>query len=1016
MTLAGPRTSFVIPARNASQTLVRALDSLLAQSDGDWEALVVDDDSSDQTPQLIEAYASRDTRFVTLRGSGSSGASAARNVGLHQAHGRRVVFLDSDDWLDPAYLERMHGALDGAPGAAAAYCDYHRVMPDGELAPVHSDPGVARSPFDTFARTCAVAIHAVLIERERVLRAGGFDTALRTCEEWDLWQRVARMGGAWVHVAEPLAFYRTSTNSLSQDVCRMLADAAVVIHRGFGRDSRVVASDSAHEAGASRKHGVTPELALAYFALWCFACDAGRGLEHPRAREMLGALPPAYEHATAVATTLLDGVMVGARAVPRQLAARWGDFGPNITALIDMLGAMWADPVAARRVQYAFERLVLQHDDLAGPRRLSLTMGLRVDLRVLTPLVPPEGVDRLYVYLCDGARVLALVEAGTLGAFGPRQWIELAAQRLGLKVVMKAAGPSVVRSMTPSRLANAARSAVGGLRRSAMRGKGWRRVFKAAARGALLAAAAPAASGSAHIRVLEQLREQAAKQVGTRAVSSTPSPEAADSHPREKGAAQEQAGEDRRAYWEAFFRKEDPWNYGSAYEQEKYDLQLELLPEGAIDTAVELACAEGRFTEKLAPRVRQLIATDISATALARAAERCRGKDHIDFRQLDLAVDELPQGVDLIVCSEVLYFLDDETELRRVAARMAAALKPGGHIITAHALVLREDMSRTGFDWGHPWGATTISRVFSGLPTLTLERSLCTELYRIDRFARRDAAQSAAAPLVETRPIDADIEHAVARYVVWGGARVRRDELANTERHQRIPVLAYHSVAESGPLELARYRVDAEAFGAQMSWLRKNGYHTIVADELAWFLEHQHPFVGRPVMITFDDGYQDFADAAWPLLRRHDFRAEVFIVTDLVGGCAEWDRHCGEPARLMDERTIAALAGQGARFGSHLASHRGADGLSTRELAEELLRSQRSLALWTGLTPCAVAAPFGISDQRLQRLAAECGYRIGFSTESAAAGLSGDPMHLPRLEVRGDMALAEFVTLMEACR
>jgi peptidoglycan/xylan/chitin deacetylase (PgdA/CDA1 family) len=117
----------------------------------------------------------------------------------------------------------------------------------------------------------------------------------------------------------------------------------------------------------------------------------------------------------------------------------------------------------------------------------------------------------------------------------------------------------------------------------------------------------------------------------------------------------------------------------------------------------------------------------------------------------------------------------------------------------------------------------------------------------------------------------------------------------------------------------------------------------------------------------------------------------------------------------MAPDTIADLAAQGTCFGSHLASHRSPDGLSTRELAEELLRSRQCLAHWTGRQPCALAAPFGLTEQRLQGLAAECGYRIGFSTESKAVGLADDPMRLPRLEVRGDWDLEAFVRVLEGC-
>ncbi len=471
---------------------------------------------------------------------------------------------------------------------------------------------------------------------------------------------------------------------------------------------------------------------------------------------------------------------------------------------------------------------------------------------------------------------------------------------------------------------------------------------------------------------------------------------------------------DRRTFFEDLFQEPDPWNYGSPYEQEKYARQLELLPDRPIGRALELACAEGRFTEKLAPCVEQLIAADISRVALGRARDRCRALGNIEFRQLDLAVDPLPGDLDLIVCSEVLYYLHDEAELGRVAQRLTAALKPGGHILTAHVFVLKEDLSRSGFDWENPWGATTIKRVFSAVPGLALDRSVCTELYRIDRFVRLHDGQASGDPTIETLPITAEVEPQVARHIVWGGAVARRADLAATERHEQVPVLLYHRIADDGPAGLAPYRVSPEMFRVQMTWLRRNGYHAIVSGDLAWFLANKHPFVGRPVLISFDDGFQDFADLAWPILRTHDFKAEVFIVTDLVGQRAEWDRRMGEPAPLMDAPTIVRLAGEGVSFGSHLASHRGADGLSTRELAEELTRSRATLQQWLGLQADSFAAPFGLTDERLRILAAECGFRIGFGTELGAAHLTSDPLNLPRIAVPGDLTLEGFISQMEA--
>jgi glycosyltransferase involved in cell wall biosynthesis/peptidoglycan/xylan/chitin deacetylase (PgdA/CDA1 family) len=1002
-----PRTSVIIPARNAGKTLAETLDSLLAQTDPDWEALIINDGSTDETADLIECYVQRDHRFVGLHGSGL-GASGARNIGLASATGQRVLFLDSDDWIDHRFLMLMNSALDAAPGADLAYCGYARIMPDGHQQFVDADPLIAEAPFEKLSKHCAPAIHAVLLNRHALSRVGGFDTDLQTCEDWDLWQRIARLGGRWIPVEGLFSYYRASVDSLSCDVGQMLTDARIVIGRCFSGDARLSDTNDHYPFGASTADGWTADLVYYYFVVSCAAFEIGRGANGIGTLDVLRNFHLSEDYSKYIVETLFDGVMLGLRAIPAQLAARWSDFGSSITELIAELGRLWNDPVAARRVQYGFERLVLDYDDLAQPRHLYLTLGLRVDLRHPAPLSPPLGIDRLYVYLCDGRDVLALLDLGILGTITSRHWLDIAVAQLGFPTALAIAPLSLGLSSLTWQIILQGLRAAKHAPRELFRRSGWRRIRQAAAQRALSSTSAPSRPATSHREQLLHLQKQAEQSTDALGTYLYTPVDRAVRKPKQETYA------DRKAYWENVFQEPDPWNYGSPYEQEKYSRQLLLLPDRPIARAIEIACAEGRFTEILAPHVERLIATDISPTALDRARHRCRAQNNIDFRQLDLAIDPLPEDLDLIICSEVLYYLYSDVELKRVAEKFAAALRPGGHLLAAHAFELKEDTSRTGFDWGNPWGAKTIHRVFSEVSGLYLDRSICTDLYRIDRFSRLvDGAPSYDA-MIESLPINAEIDVELDRQIVWDGAIARRADLAVTERHRQVPVLMYHRIADQGPLELAPYRVSLKMFQAQMRWLRRNGYHTIVSDELAWFLAYNHPFVGRPVMITFDDGYQDFADTAWPLLRRHDFRAEVFVVTDLVGGRADWDCRFGDPASLMAPDTIATLASQGARFGSHLASHCGADGLSTRDLAEELLRSRHCLSQWTGLQPCALAAPFGLTDQRLQRLAAECGYSIGFSTESAAASLSDDPMRLPRMEVRGDMELEEFVSVLEA--
>lgn len=106
---ATPAVSVIVPVYNVAQYLNQCVDSVLAQTFGDFELLLVDDGSTDASPAICESYAARDERVHVIH-QPNRGASAARNVGLDQAHGEFITFLDSDDWLDAETLDVTHSA------------------------------------------------------------------------------------------------------------------------------------------------------------------------------------------------------------------------------------------------------------------------------------------------------------------------------------------------------------------------------------------------------------------------------------------------------------------------------------------------------------------------------------------------------------------------------------------------------------------------------------------------------------------------------------------------------------------------------------------------------------------------------------------------------------------------------------------------------------------------------------------------------------------------------------------
>jgi peptidoglycan/xylan/chitin deacetylase (PgdA/CDA1 family) len=161
-------------------------------------------------------------------------------------------------------------------------------------------------------------------------------------------------------------------------------------------------------------------------------------------------------------------------------------------------------------------------------------------------------------------------------------------------------------------------------------------------------------------------------------------------------------------------------------------------------------------------------------------------------------------------------------------------------------------------------------------------------------------------------------------------------------------------------------------------------------------------------MITFDDGYEDFADHAWPVLQTHAFAATVFVVPDKVGGVADWDERYGAPARLMGWDRIAELAKAGLHVESHGLTHRPFSRLAVREVYREMLASQARIEQATGRAPISVCYPYGAADRVVERIAEECGLKLGFGVMPGIADLSDDPFRLPRIEVSGSDDLAGF--------
>jgi peptidoglycan/xylan/chitin deacetylase (PgdA/CDA1 family) len=209
-------------------------------------------------------------------------------------------------------------------------------------------------------------------------------------------------------------------------------------------------------------------------------------------------------------------------------------------------------------------------------------------------------------------------------------------------------------------------------------------------------------------------------------------------------------------------------------------------------------------------------------------------------------------------------------------------------------------------------------------------------------------------------------------------------------RLRGLSVLGYHSVDGSG----SYMSTTPEMFRVQMEWLRDHDYRALSMRQ--WF-EQGAGELERAVVLTFDDGLANFADAAWPVLREMSFSATAYVPTAFIGAEAAWYPDYGLPRMpCMGWDTLRAVRREGADIQSHACWHRDLTRLSPGERVEELRRSKAALEEGLGEWVEHLAYPFGAMSPAVRREAGEAGYRSAVALEAGRWRPSTDPFGIPR--------------------
>ena len=198
------------------------------------------------------------------------------------------------------------------------------------------------------------------------------------------------------------------------------------------------------------------------------------------------------------------------------------------------------------------------------------------------------------------------------------------------------------------------------------------------------------------------------------------------------------------------------------------------------------------------------------------------------------------------------------------------------------------------------------------------------------------------------------------------------------ERRVWLPVLLYHRVAPSPGHDPWGNFVSPRAFESHLRWLRAWGYRSVTLAAVAEALEGGPPLPRRAVAITFDDGYLDTYQHAFPLLQRHGFGAAVFLVTDAIGGVSSFDSGSGyEPAAMLGWDEIRKMAAAGIEFGSHTCGHPATlVDLDDAQLRAELESSRRAIENLLDAPAELFSYPHSRLDERVEAAVDAAGYRL----------------------------------------
>jgi peptidoglycan/xylan/chitin deacetylase (PgdA/CDA1 family) len=212
-------------------------------------------------------------------------------------------------------------------------------------------------------------------------------------------------------------------------------------------------------------------------------------------------------------------------------------------------------------------------------------------------------------------------------------------------------------------------------------------------------------------------------------------------------------------------------------------------------------------------------------------------------------------------------------------------------------------------------------------------------------------------------------------------------------------VLIYHRVVPEAPTNSHHgVWVTAQSFEQNLISLKQRCYSSITFEQYQLFLNGKFTLPKKPVILTFDDGYEDNFTCAFPLLKKFGFSAVIFLVADAIRRTNFWD--IDEPQiALMNNKQIREMSVAGTEFGSHTVMHSNLSQCSSEKIRKELVESKQVIEQLTGREIISIAYPYGAVNEAIKSIAVETGYKFGIATNSGPLKFYEDLFEIHRIQI-----------------